>query len=403
MKPNFTRPSPLEGRAVVAPARDLVPVIGEARRLGQRSRELGVLHALDPVAAGIAHPGEEAAVREAQHARAVLRAGREQCRVRRRAVVDDQREVDEAAPAGRRRGARGGVLLEEELRVADGQPAVDLARAQALDEEAVLRLDVGHRADDARVRHAAEARRHERDLEPVGVAQALRLAQALARDPELAVARDSRPRHRLRERLHLELARRELEEDLLVGRAVAQALEARETELRAVELPLLRPVVREEARIEQAARELPAPHAAACGRLRKRARLSRMIAFTWSSGMPLSCASMYWPGKASPSPCGKSEPKTIGSIPISATTRCTFSSGKGATMKCSLKIWLGRRSRLPQRALRPIRKAWSILRSVYGSHTVPCSAMQTWMLGKRPKRLCRTMPATVSIAGRSPQ
>src|SRR5262245_5364216 len=318
MNPNFTR-RPLEGGAVLAPARHLVPVGGEARRLGERARELGVLHALDPVAARVAHPREEAAVGEAQHARAVRGAGIEQALVRRGAVVDDERQIDEAAAAGRRRGFGARVLLEEELRVADAQSLVDRARAEALDEEAALHLDVGDGADDARVGHAAEAARHERDLEPVRVAEPARLAQAVARDPELAVARDGRPRQGLRKRLDLELARRELEEDLLVGRAVAQALLERQPEDRAVELLLLRPVIGEEARVEQAARELVGGHRRAycAGRFRKRARLSRMIARTWSSGIPLSCAATYWPGKASPSPCGKSEPKTIGSMPTS--------------------------------------------------------------------------------------
>ena len=57
----------------------------------------------------------------------------------------------------------------------------------------------------------------------------------------------------------------------------------------------------------------------------------------------------------------------------------------------------------PHFALRPMRNAWSILRSVYGSHTVPCSDRHTRTFGKRPKRLCRIMPAVSSIAGRSPQ
>ena len=40
----------------------------------------------------------------------------------------------------------------------------------------------------------------------------------------------------------------------------------------------------------------------------------------------------------------------------------------------------------------PCRNAWSILRSVYGSQTVPCSDRHTCMFGKRPKKLCRISP-----------
>ena len=47
--------------------------------------------------------------------------------------------------------------------------------------------------------------------------------------------------------------------------------------------------------------------------------------------------------------------------------------------------------------------AWSILRMVYGTHTVPISDRHTLMLGNRPKKLCRMSPAVSSIAGRSPQ
>src|SRR5206468_9946157 len=126
----------------------------------------------------------------------------------------------------------------------------------------------------------------------VGVAQPLHLAQPVAGEPELAVARDGRPRHRLGEGLHLELPGREIEEDLLIARAVAQALDEAQAERRAVELLHLRPVVGEEAGVEQAARELVRRHGRSyrAARFRKRARLSRMIAFTWSSGMPCSCA-----------------------------------------------------------------------------------------------------------------
>ena len=72
-----------------------------------------------------------------------------------------------------------------------------------------------------------------------------------------------------------------------------------------------------------------------------------MMADTSWSLIPESCAPTYCRGYASPSPCGKSEPKTIGSMPTSCTTRCTFSSGNGGTMKWSRKISRGRRSSLP--------------------------------------------------------
>ena len=131
-----------------------------------------------------------------------------------------------------------------------------------------------------------------------------------------------------------------------------------------------------------------------------------MMARTSAAEKLASCASAYAAGCASPSPCGKSEPKTIGSMPISATTRCTLSSGNGATTKWSRKISDGRRSRRPvseKLALRPIRKAWSILRMVYGTHTVPCSDRQTFMFGNRSKKFCSTKAEVSSIAGRSPQ
>ena len=91
-------------------------------------------------------------------------------------------------------------------------------------------------------------------------------------------------------------------------------------------------------------------------------------------------------------PWGKSDPNTIGSIPASATTRSTFSSGYGAITKCSRKICEGRRSRRPVSdhfALRPMRNAWSILRKVYGSQTVPHSDRQTLMFGNWPKKFCK--------------
>ena len=49
---------------------------------------------------------------------------------------------------------------------------------------------------------------------------------------------------------------------------------------------------------------------------------------------------------------------------------------------------------LPQVASRPIRKAWSSFRSVYGSHTVPCSDSSSFMLGNRVNQPCRMAAPT---------
>ena len=71
------------------------------------------------------------------------------------------------------------------------------------------------------------------------------------------------------------------------------------------------------------------------------------------------------------------------------------SSGRGSSR-------VGRISSLPHVARRPMRNAWSSLRSRYGSHTVPCSERSSCIFGKRANQPCRIAAPTVSIAGRSP-
>ncbi len=127
-----------------------------------------------------------------------------------------------------------------------------------------------------------------------------------------------------------------------------------------------------------------------------------MIFFTVTSSRPRSWLA-YWIGSGRPSEWGKSEPKTRQSAPTTSMARWTFSSGNGATPKLRLKMLDGRPGRVPHLGLRPSRAAWSSLRTRYGSHGVPNSAIRTLMFGNRPKRLWNIMAVMVSMTGRSDQ